>query len=138
MYVNRIGASRVVTANGPVSGDVHHPDWNTIERTIREMDGKRCFCTELHHATPEWEGRELTDEAAFELLPHMAITGYDDHFLVFVSRPGQAHIHILKTDYSQEEDDWYASLESTSQAARTFAMTGEVDESLVWKVQPTQ
>ena len=68
----------------------------------------------------------------------MAITGYDDRFLVFVSRPGQDHIHILKTDYSQEEDDWYAGLESTLQAARTFAMTGEVDESLVWKVQPTQ
>jgi len=124
LFVNQIRGYRV---GDDRTHQIDNPDWDTIEKAIRDL-GKRSLAMELCHIVPD----QAEEERVF-----MGIAGgAKNAYSVFV-HDGNGFIHLLRLrceEISEPdiEDPPPATLDDAIQAARTFAVQGQLDRSYQW------
>jgi len=129
VYVNQTWGHRIRLANGVAVARLDDPDWDTIERSIRELDGSTAISLELFHVTPEFAGQALGEDI-YDLLPYMGITGgHLGRCSLRVSRPDAPTALLMSTPPAKD-----ATLADVIEAARSFALFGMLNGDLQWEL----
>jgi hypothetical protein len=128
LFVNQIRGHQV---GGDLVHWIDNPDWDTIERAIRNL-GKRSLATELCHLASNQEQGPTSAAKVF-----MGISGGLKAYSVFVY-DSNCIVHVLNKAFGAEGDEGPpTTLDDVIQVARTFAVHGQLDSAFQWQSHPS-
>lgn len=141
MFINQIRGHNLPNADGTFTDRIDDPDWATIERAIRALDGVHAMSLELRHVPVSKEqGPTRAGQGSF-----MGISGgARNAYSIFISDPnGLVHVLEIRPDGADFSDE--ALLEQAPRptlavaihVAHTYVFHGQRDCSFSWWKVPS-